>query len=156
MNQPQDLAALISAAEERMTWVEYKGVRFQVRYLNRQALTTIGEQCAGLVFDPAMKGRVRKLDTIKFSKMLASALVVDWANCTPRTLQALMPLGVKGLSAEELDKPFPFNEDNLRLVFSNANGLDEFLQEIAVDADNFRVIPEAELEKNSESSLSGT
>lgn len=157
----KELATLASCipstgGTERTVWVEFKGVRFCVRYMSRQKMLHFGEQCAVVAYDPKAKTRTRSLDVAKLTTMVTGHLLVGWSNCTLRTLQALMPLDTSNVDPSQLDAELPFNPENVSLVIANANGLDDFLQEIAMDPDNFRAVSSEELAKNSSPTPSGT
>lgn len=133
----------------RTVEVDFKGVRFNVRHVNRSRLFAIGQQCTILAYDAATKTRVPRLDLPKLTKALANVLVAGWSNVTLRTLQNLMVLDNVGeLSAEQLDAPIPFTPENLEMVMINANGLDEFLQDVAMDPSNFRSVSPEDAAKN--------
>lgn len=133
----------------RTVEVEFKGVRFTVRHVNRSQLFSLGQSCTILSYDATTKSRTPRLDLPKLSRALADAILVSWSNATFRTLQNLMVLeGIDKLTPEQLDTPLEFTPENLQLVLSNANGLDEFLQEVAMDPANFRNLPPADAAKN--------
>jgi len=146
------LAAFIpsSSSASRTIEAEFKGVRFTIRHITRTQLFALSQNCTTLVFDKNTKQRGPKLDFQKFAKAFASAIVVGWSGLTLRTLQNFMLLdNISTLTKEQLDAPIPFTEENLELLIANASGLDEFLQEAAMEAENFRVVPPADLAKNS-------
>ena len=129
--------------------VEFKGMTFTVRYINRTRLLTIAQSCTILAYDPTTRGKTPKLDHGKLTRALAEVLVAGWSRVTLRNLQRAMMLeNLNGLTADQLDEPIPFNLEALEAVLANANGLDEFLQETATDADNFKQIPREDAVKN--------
>ena len=148
---PINLAAFIPkpAAAARTVEVEFKGVRFVVRHVNRTQLFMIGQSCTIIAFDPGTKSRTPRLDPAKLAKALANTLVAGWSKLTLRSLQNLMVLAnVTEMTDEQLDTEIPFTPENLEMVLAHANGLDDFLQEIALDPANFRSLPTEEAAKN--------
>lgn len=152
------LASFVSAdaSSDRTVWVEFKGVRFNVRYVSRQAIRLLGERCVIQTIE-AGRGRIPKVDHAKFTAELASLILVGWERLTFSSIQNLMVLqGGERLTPEQLNLPVPFTPENVILLLQNASGLDEALQEIASDPSAFRSVPKETLAKNSESSASGT
>lgn len=153
-NKPTNVVSLSdflpkTAGAARTVEVDFKGIRFKVRHVNRTQLFNLGQSCTILSYDANTKTRVPRLDLPKLAKALANVLVVDWSGVTLRTLQGLMVLdGVDKLDAAQLDAPIPFTTENLEMLLTNANGLDEFLQDVAMDPANFRTVPPSELAKN--------
>lgn len=144
-----------SVLNKRLIWVNFKGVKFQVRYISRITLSTIAEQCVVAGYDSTKKARSRQLDPQKFAKAMATTIVHDWQGATLRALANIMPINLEGMTPAQLDADVPFNEENLCMVVENAHELDGFLQECAVDASLFRADNAEDVTKNSVSSLSG-
>lgn len=145
------LAKLIPAdnGASRRTTVDYRGLRFVVSYLPAQQIEMMGRQCLYLAADPDNpKRRTQRLDPERFGKLLVAAILRDWQGVTLRSLQTIMILNTDGLSPEQLDAEIPFSPDQAESVLQHANGLMEFLQTVATDASNFRLMT-PELEKNS-------
>lgn len=134
---------------DRTVTVDFKGVRFTVRYVSRQQLFTMAQQCQVLAYDKTSRKQTVRLDLPKMTKMVAEAIVENWSGLTLDTIQNLMVLeGVTGLTEEQLKAPIPFSQETMQELLLNVNGLDDFLQEVATDPSNFRTTPPEDLEKN--------
>jgi hypothetical protein len=154
-----DLQKLIPTETDlskKTTWVEFKGIRFKVRYVSRASLMKLAESSMIAGYDPKQKGRVRNVNVDKYIDQVFSSILVDWENCTPRTLSNIMLLNVEGLDDEKLDSKIPFTRDNMLSVVKNVHDLDNFIQECAVDAALFKHPNDEELTKNLPSSPTGT
>lgn len=158
-NGPLDLTKLVpkeSDLSHRTTWVDFKGVKFKIRYISRATLVSIGEHCTIAGYDPQVKGRIRRLNADKFIEEMATTLVHSWKDCTLENLSRLMPMQLDGIPEEKMTEEVPFNRDNLLMVIKNVHELDGYLQECAVDASLFRPADDEELTKNLPSSPSTT
>lgn len=132
----------------RRTWVEFKGVQFEIRYVSRATMQRILDQCTGAEYVPGTAGsRVRKIDNDKLSRAVATTIVLNWQKATIASLQRILPLNVP--EGTNVDEPIPFTADNLMAVVGNAHDLDGFLQECATDASIFRHPEDEVLTKNS-------
>jgi hypothetical protein len=140
----------------RLIWVEFKGVKFQIRYVSRATLVALADQYKIAAFDPKRGGRTVSVDAKKFIEALAKTIVNNWENATPRVLTALYPLDLSSLSEADKDSALEFNIENLLEVMENANGLDDYLQECAQEAALFRSPADSSLEKNSKTSQTTT
>ena len=141
---------------KKTAWVDFKGIRFKIRYISRVTLMSIAETCMVSSYDVKTKGRTKTLDPQPFVKSIAKAIVLGWENCTLKTLSDILPLvDTTNVPDEELNEPVPFTEENLISVVLGAHDLDSFLQESAMDASLFKSPQAEELEKNSETSQSG-
>jgi len=136
----------------RTTWVEFKGIRFQIRYISRATLLHLGEQCRVLAWDAKARTRTQSLDADKFIDLIATTIVQGWDRCTPANLSKVMPINTTGVDKEDLENPIEFNKENLLLVVKNVHELDNFLQDCATDASAFRPVEDEELTKNSQTS----
>lgn len=144
-----DIKRYLPTKLDRTVTVDFKGVRFTVRYVSRQQLFTMAQQCQVLAYDKGSKKQTVRLDLPKMTKMVADAIVVGWSGLTLDTLQNLMVLeGVDGLDDAKLQEPIPFSAETMQELLLGVNGLDDFLQEIATDPSNFRTTSPEELEKN--------
>lgn len=150
-----DLSSVVDSGP-RTIWVEFKGIRLRIRYLTREVLSEMGQQCAFLAYDAEKKQRTRKLDVVRLTEMLAEAIVVNWDGVTPHSLQQLFPIDMNRVPVQKREEPLAFNKKNLMVVLQNTNGLDEFLQNAATEASNFQSVPSEDLEKNSETTQSGS
>jgi hypothetical protein len=153
-----DLTKLVPKETElskRVTWVEFKGVKFLVRYISRATLMSIAEQCTIAGYDPQAKARSRRLNPDKYVEEIATTMIKDWDNCTLETLSRLMVFD-GGLPADKMQEKIPFNKDNLMMVIRNVHELDGFIQECAIDASLFKPVQDGELTKNLPSSPSTT
>lgn len=150
------LACSEDQLSKRLVWVEFKGVRFQIRYLSRAALQALAEQFKIAAFNNKTGNREFTLDADKFIPALAEAMVRNWDGATPEALTLLYPLDLTELADEDRSKPLEFTRENLLEVMKNANGLDEYLQTCAQDAGLFRSPIAESLEKNSSSSQTTT
>jgi hypothetical protein len=145
----KNLALNEDALSKRLVWVDFKGVKFQIRYLSRATLAALAEQFRVAAFDQRTGQRNITLDADKFIPALAETMVKNWDGATPEVLSLLYPLNLESLSPEDRKTPMEFNQENLLEVMKNANGLDEFLQTCATDAGLFRSPAAESLEKNS-------
>lgn len=141
---------------KRLTGVEFKGIKFLIRYISRATLSALAEQFRVAAFDQKTGQRHITLDGDKFIPALAAAMVKNWEGATPENLSLLYPLNLDALTPEERKQELEFNQENLLEVMKNANGLDEFLQTCATDAGLFRAPAAESLEKNSSPSPTTT
>lgn len=148
--EPFNIKRFLPTKLDRTVTVEFKGVRFTVRYVSRQQLFTMAQQCQVLAYDKTSKKQTVRLDLPKMTRMVAEAIVVGWEGLTLDTLQNLMVLeGVDGLTEDQLKAPIPFDQATMQELLLGVNGLDDFLQEVSTDPSNFRTTSPEELEKNS-------
>lgn len=146
-----DLSKLVpkeSDLGKRTVWVDFKGVRFKIRYISRATLMSIAEHCTIAGYDQVSKTRNRRLDIDKYVGEIASTIVQDWEKCTVESLSKLMVMNVEGLTEEQIKAPIPFTRENLVMVIKNVHDLDGFLQDCSVDADLFKPTQDGELTKN--------
>ncbi len=144
-----DIKKYLPAKFDRTVTVDFKGVRFTVRYISRQQLFTMAQQCQVLAYDKTSKKQTVRLDLPKMTRMLAEAIIVGWEGLTLDTLQNLMVLdGVADLTEEQLKADIQFSADTMQELLLNVNGLDDFLQEVATDPSHFRTTSPEDLEKN--------
>lgn len=154
-----DLTKLVpkeSDLSKRTTLVEFKGIKFRIRYMSRATLMSLAEHCTISGYDPTSKVRKGKLDVDKYISEIATTIVQDWENCTVATLSKLMVMNVDGLPAEKLEEPIPFNKDNLMMVVRNVHDLDAYLQDCSTDASIFKPAQDEALTKNLSSSPNTT
>jgi hypothetical protein len=140
---------------KKLTWVEFKGVRFQIRYVSRATIAHLSESCMTASFDPKSRSRTRQIDADKFIESVAVTIVKDWDQCTLSALSKLMVLDTEGMDEAKLTEAIPFTKDNLMSVIRNVHELDGFLQDCAVDAALFRPEKAEELSKNLPTSPTG-
>lgn len=152
------LASLVKSVS-RTTTVEFRGVRFEVRYLSRAALSQIAVESQVVTFDPKRKGRTTQLDPERYSIALGQAIVKGWSGLTWGNLPQLVPVDYpEDFPAEKLTEEVPFTNENLQLLLQNVTDLDNFLLEVAMAPESFRAAtptPEA-VEKNSETTSAGS
>ena len=154
-----DLQKLIPKEDDlakKTAWVEFKGIRFKIRYVSRASLMKLAESSMIAGYDPKQKGRVKNINVDKYIDQVFSALVLDWEDCTVQALSNIMPLNLEGIDEAKLKELVPFTKENMLSVVKNVHDLDNFLQECAVDASLFRHSNDGELTKNLQSSPSGT
>jgi hypothetical protein len=154
-----DLKKLIPSEQDlskKTTWVEFKGIKFKLRYVSRASLMKLAESSMIAGYDPKAKGRIRNVNVDKYIDQVFTSIVVGWDNCTLRTLSNIMPLNLNGTPEEKLDEAVEFTTENMLATVKNVHDLDNFLQECAVDAALFKHPNDEELTKNLPSSPSGT
>jgi hypothetical protein len=155
---PIDLRKLIPTEEklsERLIWVEFQSLRFQIRFVSKITLSALAESCTLVGYDKTNKTHGRKLNPEKFVQEMCATIVKNWDNVTLRTLSGVIVLDGEFTEAQ-LDEPIPFSNEQLVAVVTAAHELDTFLQECATEAALFKSESARGLEKNSQTSQSTT
>lgn len=138
---PIDIKSLIADAPEAWIKHEGSGMEFKLRFTNRTAITKIFERNSVHTYDPKLKARVPKVNQEKAMDELIRTRVLDWRNVTLRQLREYLPIPQR-LSDSVLDKPLPFDHEQLQAVLMQSAELDTWIQDSLVNPRLFSDIEE--------------
>ena len=144
-------------SEELTVWQEFRhGFKVKIRYLSRKRLQHIFKLSTRKGWDRDHRP-IEELDNQKLIKYLAE-VIEDWEGLTPEVLATLLPIDVaaakKALKEKGLQE-IPCTEENKITLLEEAYHFDEFIREVALDAQLFTFARQKEAEAKNSSSSSG-
>lgn len=135
-------------AEDLVAWVEFKdGFKLHLRYVSRVKLLSISKACEYLKYDPQTHSRLKEVDQDKFLIKFFTAAVIGWEGLNARIVESLIPVDTSKMTPEELVREIPFKVEFLAAIARECFGLDNFIQQTAMDNKVFRPDSE-EIAKN--------
>lgn len=114
-----------------------EGLSFKLTYLSKPDLQRMMKGCVKMEHNPRTKQREPRIDNDDFMDKFCRRCVKGWTGATLRVISAIAMLDKSKITTEDLDKPVPFNHENLLFLLKNSYDVDEFLQNSATDVKVF-------------------
>lgn len=138
------LKGKIKENSDLTVWAKYKeGFEVEIRYLSRDQLRKIMDQCKKTDWDPKTHQIKESLDSDKFYRQQAEHVVVDWRGLTPPVLKNIVDM------EPYPETEVPYSVEDCAELLSKAYDFDLWVQQISSDLEYFEASRRASEVKNS-------
>ncbi len=138
------LKGKIEKFSSRTAWVQYKETfELEIRLMTRAHGAEILESCQVRTWNPSTASYMVTVDGDKYYEAIGRDIVRNWRGLTPEILRTLVDM--KEYPAEEV----PYSPEDAAELLSKANGLDQWVQNVAKNMEFFEAARRAAETKNS-------
>ena len=122
----------------KTTWVEFPGLdgfEVELANLSRKELLALRKRCTENKFNRKTRGFDESLNDEKFVVEFTEATVKGWRGLKLKYLEDLVLVDLAG---QDVDSQMPYSVENAQQLVENSSELDNWLNEVVFDLDNFR------------------
>ena len=124
--------------DSKTTWVEFPGLdgfEVELANLSRKELVALRKRCVQNKFNRKTRAFEESLDETKFIKEFTQSTVQGWRGLQLQYLEDLLLVDLKG---QEPTKELGYTADKAEQLVENSTEVDNWLNEVVFDLDNFR------------------